>query len=403
MNISNSAIVATIIDIIGIIVCFLIVFDFSWGFKKNRQFDNILFRVMVGFTVFIFFNDAISYLCEGSTSRPMVILNYFANTNYILLTAFVSVTWITYLFVKLNYPMHVIKKWLFVIALPNLIVAFFALCSFSNKMLFYIDENNMYQRGPYYSLMSLSTIIYVTISFIFIAIKMKASNSYDEKHSAKVLLSYVIFPTLGLMVHFIANYINGLWIFTSISYLIIYFNLQNSKVTTDFLTGLNNRRKFQDYAKKRLIARSVNEMLYLLVIDLNKFKAINDMYGHLTGDDALISFSKVLLKSVNSNDFVARIGGDEFVVFGRRDELYEIEALKNNLIREVDSFNFNSDKLYELSVSIGATIITGHKNKTLEQLLSEADCEMYTSKLEFWKREKLKQNKKKEAMIERTI
>ncbi len=392
MNNSNHATMSAIVDLIGIILCFLILIDFSFGYKTKKLYDDKIFNAMVLMTIFVFFFDAVAYLCDGISNIILVYINYISNVNYIIFNSIVSVTWILYLLFKLNYDKNVIKKWFPFIALPNLIVIILSISSFSNKLFFYIDADNNYIRGKYFFILSLAHALYVIVSLLFIVIRLKHSRSYEERHSAKVLLSFVTAPIVGLLAELISYGMNSVWIFTSISYLIIYFNIQNSKVNSDFLTGLFNRRKFHDYASKKILNRKKDNIIFLLIIDLNKFKSINDKFGHLVGDDALISFSKVLSKSVNKNDFVARIGGDEFVVLGERKEEHQIEESKTKLIEMVNLFNYTSNKVYELSISVGVGISQYHDDKKLEDLLTEADCEMYMAKLEYWKNEKIKSN-----------
>lgn len=84
---------------------------------------------------------------------------------------------------------------------------------------------------------------------------------------------------------------------------------------TDALTGLYNRRLFEEYFNKELNrARRYGQHLALVLIDLHKFKEVNDKYGHLQGDQALQAAASTLRKTLRTSDYAFRIGGDEFAL-----------------------------------------------------------------------------------------
>src|SRR5258707_10091195 len=84
---------------------------------------------------------------------------------------------------------------------------------------------------------------------------------------------------------------------------------------TDELTGMPNRRHFMREFNRRLaLAQRYAEQGAMTLVDMDGFKAINDQHGHEVGDLALVSFAQLLTRNVRATDFVARIGGDEFVI-----------------------------------------------------------------------------------------
>ena len=82
---------------------------------------------------------------------------------------------------------------------------------------------------------------------------------------------------------------------------------------TDSLTGLYNRRLFDEYLDKELIrAKRYNEQLAVVILDLHKLKEVNDRHGHMRGDDVLKIAAVTLRTTLRASDFAFRIGGDEF-------------------------------------------------------------------------------------------
>ncbi len=157
----------------------------------------------------------------------------------------------------------------------------------------------------------------------------------------------------------------------------------------DELTGLHNRRSFMMVLDQqlKLAHRSKAAGIYLLFIDLDGFKGINDTYGHKEGDFALVEASRILKHTFRDADLVARLGGDEFVVFLTDDvEGAQVESLKQRLLDGVEEWNRNANKPYRLAMSVGVVHHNLKLRRSTEDLLREADELMYAQKREKKKR-----------------
>ena len=153
-----------------------------------------------------------------------------------------------------------------------------------------------------------------------------------------------------------------------------------TSATTDYLTGLPNARSLFLHLDSEIARCKRNKSsLALLVCDLDGFKQVNDRFGHLEGNKVLRLFAQALKNSCREYDYVARMGGDEFVVVmpGMRAEsiqekIAQMTAAANEIGREVCGESF-------LSASVGSTVF-GEDGTDAEQLLSEADRRMYMAK-----------------------
>ncbi|MDD2336948.1 MAG: histidine kinase N-terminal 7TM domain-containing protein [Geobacteraceae bacterium] len=151
----------------------------------------------------------------------------------------------------------------------------------------------------------------------------------------------------------------------------------------DELTGLHNRRGFMTLALQQIkIADRLAQGMTLLYADLDDLKVINDTYGHLAGDQALIDAATVLRTSLRASDILARLGGDEFVGLilesGGETEL----AVKARVQENLNAHNLHGVRLYRLSFSIGTARYDITHPCSVEELLEGADREMYRNKLE---------------------
>ncbi|UCH81599.1 MAG: GGDEF domain-containing protein [Nitrospiraceae bacterium] len=150
---------------------------------------------------------------------------------------------------------------------------------------------------------------------------------------------------------------------------------------TDELTGLYNRRGFFKLAENRLMpAKRTEKKLMLLYADLDNMKEINDEYGHNEGDRMLIKTANILKITYRESDIIARIGGDEFVVFPVGSSEDHVDIIVNRLKENIDKYNKKNNNTYSLNISTGVATYDPHSVKSLEELISQADRIMYENK-----------------------
>ena len=149
----------------------------------------------------------------------------------------------------------------------------------------------------------------------------------------------------------------------------------------DVLTGLPNRGLFFEHVTQALaLAQRNNTRLALMFIDLDKFKPINDTWGHAVGDEVLQEAARRMSGSVRKSDTVARIGGDEFVVLliDIRDEASAVEVAEE-IRRKLNAPIAVADKTLFISSSIGLALYPENGKDEIE-LSRNADCAMYHAK-----------------------
>jgi diguanylate cyclase (GGDEF)-like protein len=149
----------------------------------------------------------------------------------------------------------------------------------------------------------------------------------------------------------------------------------------DELTGVYNRRGFTTLAERHLmLARRKKLPLLLIFADVDALKQINDTYGHAAGDRVLMDAAAVLRRTYRSADIIARLGGDEFTAFPLEASSESAEILLDRLHRNVEQHNAISDRPYALSLSVGVGRFHPDRCQTIQQLLAEADEELYRRK-----------------------
>jgi diguanylate cyclase (GGDEF)-like protein len=155
---------------------------------------------------------------------------------------------------------------------------------------------------------------------------------------------------------------------------------------TDPLTGLSNRRHFEQELEKEVALRISStgsvETAALLVLDLDNFKYVNDSHGHAVGDVVLQKIARLLAERLRSNDVVARLGGDEFAVLLRNVAPSRVPVIARDLGDAIrgSRFPLETGQSLRLSVSIGITTFGSADDLTPAELLVNADIAMYDAK-----------------------
>ncbi len=146
----------------------------------------------------------------------------------------------------------------------------------------------------------------------------------------------------------------------------------------DPLTGIGNRRGFQHDLQKVLDTQKSGAVVF---IDVNRFKQINDLYGHTVGDNVLIQIAESLRASVRSTDSISRLAGDEFTVVLPGIEPGQLEKLLQKLSVQLSGQLplSGGERFVEYNVSVGAAMIPTH-GTTEQELIVHADMAMYQAK-----------------------
>lgn len=148
----------------------------------------------------------------------------------------------------------------------------------------------------------------------------------------------------------------------------------------DILTGLPNRHMLRKRFDLFLTeVKKYHTNMVLMFIDLDRFKLVNDVYGHAKGDELLCLVASRMLKSIRQDDALARIGGDEFVLLQYDRKPQEVSVFVEKLINNITSPYFLGNKEIRISASIGIAFYP-KDGKTIDKLISYADMAMYQVK-----------------------
>ena len=302
-------------------------------------------------------------------------------TIYFLSTATMCFFWFLY-FEYLRETSLVKKKRK--ISLASSVIWLMALLLLGNifgKYLFYIDDQGVYYRGPLFILTYVLAYSYVIIAFARIIADIVRNDSKIDRGYLIVLAMFPIAPGLSGIMQFIDPTYPVACVAMSLTTLVLYLCWTDQLISVDPLTGLSNRKQltlsFEQWKKNK----GDEDILFLLLVDANHFKHINDTYGHLEGDYALKLVSKALkqgCRSLPRRAIISRYGGDEFVVLVSTADSQLKDELKQKINDSLSEIVKQEELQFDLTVSIGTACL--EETDELKDLIARADRSMYDEK-----------------------
>jgi diguanylate cyclase (GGDEF)-like protein len=152
--------------------------------------------------------------------------------------------------------------------------------------------------------------------------------------------------------------------------------------TLDALTLISNRRGFLNLVEHNLNMCQRNKVpMSFLLFDLDKFKAINDDYGHHEGDFVLTRFARLMTETFRNSDIIGRLGGDEFVAMLTDSNDENADMILSRFAAAVKEENAKMNKPYQIEYSVGLVHFQYNTENTLEGIIKEADAAMYKNKM----------------------
>lgn len=281
-------------------------------FSSTQQ---LLFS-MLGYTsaAYIFF-DMIWTLSDGVSTPVGITANWISNAVSFSLFAIACLIWFFYSETMQGSRLLTARYRVALVTLPTVLVVVLAFTSYWTHAMFYIDAQGVYRRGALYMIQPIVSYCYIIYTSLHAFIQARKVESLQTKAIYRTLAFFVVPALVGGTFQVLFS-VPGLCVGITLSILLLYIIYQEQLISTDPLTGLNNRNRFETYMLSLFSNVDQAEDVYLLMMDADGFKQINDRYGHVEGDHALQVISATLKEVCSaSGGFIARYGGDEFVVF----------------------------------------------------------------------------------------
>ena len=345
-------------------------------YRKTRTAG--IFNFVIIFDFLIMLTDVIGMAVIQEISGLPASVIWLINVTRLMLTTSVTTAWFIYVCYRLRIDVR--RRWLVVAAwiAAGLADTVILLTPYRHLSAYGLANADNVMKWCYIGVSIFGRFMF-TFSGIAAVCCMIKEKDNDIRRECIYFIVFSIIPIVGIELQNYNQQLRTASACVSITILYVYVSMQNKHVVTDGLTGANNRREFDAYLERRSRQQS-QEDWGLLMIDVDDFKIINDKVGHKVGDDALWNVADILRSELKSaNAFIARYGGDEFVVCADWDSRECIERIEEQIEQRVQLFNEEKERGYKLSLSIGAAMWS-ESGKSVEELLKAADKNMYEVK-----------------------
>lgn len=341
--------------------------------------EILLFKLLlIVFCIYMIDDSLWELAVSHPHSVPVMLRSIF---NAITLASQPTLCFIWFLFSEVHLKHKSLRKrWFIPVTMaPMLICVVLIFTSIRTGLIFYSDAVREY-HGPLYNIVMVFDFFYLFFVTIHAIIKSAHTKSKIYKKRYFYMITFVLFPFIaGVFDSIVPN--TPIMTPSILSALLLFFvNVQEQQIYSDALTGLNNRRRSDQILEEYIEQADPEHGFYVFIIDVNKFKSINDQYGHIEGDFALQSVASALRNiSAKYSIFLSRWGGDEFLVIGNQNVIEPADDFKALLEHEIISHAKEKKLPYPLTISVGYSLCTSSKI-LLEKLFEEADEMLYKEK-----------------------
>lgn len=365
----------------------VILFCQSFRHVNSHTRQHRLYKVLLITTFIMLIADTLGRL-DGNPGTYYVVLNHLGNFLLYLFNQLITAFWLLYVGVQVYQDKKQIKKLYYIIFPILLINAVFLIISQFNGLYYYIDEANVYHRGNLNFLPYMLTGILIAVATVIII----ANRKYMQKKQLFSLLLFTVIPTVCLTIQSLVYGIALTFFGVTVSLLIIYLNVQNHAMFTDYLTELNNRMKLEIHLKDKIAQSTPSKTFSAIMLDINNFKSINDIYGHATGDEILRRSAKLLRSCVCPDDFIARFGGDEFFIVLDVSDYEGLQQRIDKINYCISRYNSTCEKPYKIGFSMGCKVYDANAKPNVNEFEKQLDMLMYADKQDYKNKQKLVNN-----------
>jgi diguanylate cyclase (GGDEF)-like protein len=345
---------------------------FLYNEKSRQSHSTKLFQWLILSIIAVAFFETLTWIFavhDNDFLRPFHYLSNVLFFSFNILPAALGLRYLDYIiFVSKKKN----KKKFSLYLAPVFLNIGFVICNvFFDGFLFSIDSANEYHRG-------IAAYIGNGLTFLFVAIIILSffrNKQMITGRITQVILILTLLPVIGVLLQMLFYGFSLSIPAYTLAIFISFLLMERNELLKDPLTLLNSRVQMENRLEYKLKSE---EPFTAIMIDVNEFKNINDIYGHTIGDKVLKDVSRILLSCAKFEDFVCRFGGDEFFVI-----LESASDIGYSYIKRIDQvmLEYSSNKPYLTTLSYGLLYVDHSIKYKVEELVRIADQLMYKDKI----------------------
>ena len=342
----------------------------------RRRVEDKLYTFMILGVMMSCFMEAFSYTLDGKVFPGARVLNYIANTYLFSVNLMLPFSVLVYVDLGLYGDTSRIWKCYKPQIIIGLIMFSITILNFFVPICYYITEQNVYERRPV-SYVYYFVILYYCVSSIILTKRYERENGAHAFFNINMFLIPIL---VGAGLQFMFYGLSLAWLSSAVGIVGLYMMQQNEAAYIDSLVGTYNRL-YMDQVMSAWIAR--NRSFVGVMLDIDRFKMINDKFGHSEGDKALKRVTDILKRSRSDNEWVFRFAGDEFIVLKLAESADGLSAYLDEVNRRVKAYNSGANQ-YPLSLSYGVSFFD---KGDVDSFMRDMDERMYEMKARHHNRE----------------
>lgn len=374
------------VNLFSVAMLCMLFFWFRRG--KDNSMSSRWYTAVLTFFILSFASNAAWGLLRGlsSSTADHIGLQFFLKIMFLVFLNLAVFAWVGYSETEMGNREFNDRDQMKVIFLPILFMLVVVCTNGYTKVIFDIDAHGRYRMEDLFQAQMGMLVFYTGIT----GIRMLGKAMYESDPTKKSqMLQIGSFP-VSFLLSWLFKTLPGdefpvICIFVTLWLLFIFVGSTSEQVSTDKLTQIHNRQNLLTYINTKI--RSHEDRLFLIMMDIDYFKRINDTFGHQEGDQALIRTANALksaAQSMSRRPYLARFGGDEFIVVAEAENIGEVQALCKEIQDQLDYFGSWSEKEYQMSLSIG--IAEWQEGMKQKDLIEAADQALYMVKEEHHKK-----------------
>ena len=330
------------------------------------------FRILYS-SILLLMLEAFTWIFNGGDGLFFLYANYISNLILYMFNLLPLSLWLVYLDLHIIVSEREKKLRKNIYFAANVVLFIFTITNPLTKIVFKITEGNLYQRSiGVYVVMAMN----FTLLFAYI-ISILKHRKFIEGRVYQVILFLSVLPLSGALIQVMFFGVTLLWPMIALVAISAFILIERVEMNRDVLTNLGNRGQLEERIRFKLKKR---QPFSLLMIDIDRFKSINDIYGHDEGDNSLKALADILERSIRINDSAFRFAGDEFMIIIETPDYEEAKKVVDSINETLYSYNLSKQKPYKIEVSWGMVYYDGEKDLDMLELYKMADVELYKEK-----------------------
>ncbi len=347
--------------------------------SSNSASERWLHTALVGFLISFISNFLFTLVSRVLPASPVTHhASWLFKTAYHVMLCFGVFAWCGYADTECRGTLFTTRKRVMLSAIPLGLMVALVISNLWTHSLFTITEGG-YVRGKLFQLEMGLLVAITTVFSVRLLLHARSETDPIKRGHLKLVSSFPLCLLIAWLLTLAGESFPIISVAITIELLCLYMGTSTQQISMDKLTQVNNRQNLLSFLEYKCVNHS--EKLFLFMMDLDYFKTINDTYGHLEGDDALIRASKALKMSCGDHfrrrPYIARYGGDEFIVVIESTR-QEADLLLENIHSNLKKLNDEANKPYNLAFSIG--VAEYHPGMDANALIEAADSELYKIK-----------------------